>query len=29
VRAWPKFMGKSLIQFDPAYWLIVNQAAGR
>jgi hypothetical protein len=27
-RVWPKFMGKSLIQYFPAYPAIVNQAAG-
>jgi hypothetical protein len=27
-RAWPEFMGKSLIQFFPAYLVIVNQEAG-
>jgi hypothetical protein len=26
--AWPAFMGKSLIQFFPAYFVIVNQTGG-
>jgi len=28
VRAWPNFIGKTLIQFVPAYFVIVNQAGG-